>query len=206
MKDLVILVADKGMQFAMRGALARPEALGIRTVTHDFRTHPGRDGGARTSGVDVLALERRRFDHALLVFDLEGCGAEQGQGAEDLERLLDRRLAALWGAQAKCIVIDPEVDIWLWGADSVLRDVLRWPLAAGNVRDWLGQRGFVFDAHGKPDRPKDAIEALVRFCQLPRSSVLYEKITARIGLQRCRDRAFGRLRTALQSWFAMPGG
>lgn len=205
MKDLVILVADKNMQFAVRGALARPEALGIHAVTHDFRPHPGRDGGARTSGVDILALERRRFEHALLVFDLEGCGAEPGQSAEDLEHLLDRRLAALWGAQAKCIVIDPEVDIWLWGADSVLRDVLGWP-QAGHVRDWLRQRGFGFDSHGKPDRPKDAMQELVRFCRLPRSSALYEKITARISLHRCRDPAFGRLRTALQSWFAMPGG
>lgn len=201
MKDLVILVADKNMQFALRGALARPEALGIRAITHDFRPHPGRDGGARTSGVDVLALERRRFEHALLVFDLEGCGAEPGQSAEDLERLLDRRLVGLWGAQAKCIVIDPEVDIWLWGADKVLRDVLRWPLA-GNVRNWLQAQGFVFDAHGKPDRPKDAIEALVRFCRLPRSSALYEKITARVSLRRCSDPAFGRLCAALQNWFA----
>ena len=201
MKDLVILVADKNMQFAMRGALARPPSLRIPPITHDFRTHPGRDGGARTSGVDVLALERRRFEHALLLFDLEGCGAEPGQSAQDLERLLDRRLAALWGARAKCIVIDPEVDIWLWGADSVLRDVLHWPLA-GNVRDWLQQRGFVFDAHGKPDRPKDAIEALVRFCRLPRSSALYERITARLSLRRCSDPAFGRLRTALQNWFS----
>ena len=85
------------------------------------------------------------------------------------------------GAQAKCIVIDPEVDSWLWGADSVLRDELRWPLA-GKVRSWLQAQGFVFDAHGKPDRPKDAIEALVRYCRLPRSSALYEKITARISL------------------------
>lgn len=201
MRDLVILVADKNMQFAVRGALVRPEALGIRAITHDFRPHPGRDGGARTSGVDVLALERRRFEHALLVFDLEGCGAEPGQSAVDLERLLDRRLTALWGARAKCIVIDPEVDIWLWGADSVLRDVLRWPLA-GNIRKWLQARGFVFDALGKPDRPKDAIDALVRFCRLPRSSALYEKITARVSLRRCSDPAFGRLRTALQNWFA----
>ncbi len=205
MKDLVILVADKNMQFAMRGALARPEALGIRAITHDFRPHMGRDGGARTSGVDMLALERRRFEHALLVFDLEGCGAEPGQSAEDLEHLLDQRLAALWGAQAKCIVIDPEVDIWLWGADSVLRDVLRWPLH-GSVRTWLQAQGFMFDAQGKPEQPKDTIEALVRFCRMPRSSALYEKITARISLRRCGDPAFGRLRAVLQNWFAMPDG
>ena len=200
MKDLVILVADKNMQFALRGALTRPQALGIRPVTHDFRPHMGRDGGARTTGVEVLALERRRFAHALLVFDREGCGAEPGQTAEDLERVLDLQLEAYWGGHAKAVVIAPEVDVWLWGADANLREALRWPLN-GKVRDWLQAKGFPFDAHGKPEQPKQAIEALVRFCQLPRSSALYERITARISLRRCGDPAFLRLRAALQAWF-----
>ena len=30
MKDLILVVADKNMHFALRGALNRPEALGIR--------------------------------------------------------------------------------------------------------------------------------------------------------------------------------
>lgn len=200
MKDLVILVADKNMQFALRGALGRPEALGIRAVTFDFRPHPGRDGGVRTTGVDMLALERQRFAHALLVFDLEGCGAHPGQTADDLEQVLDQRLGAHWGTQAKAIVITPEVDIWIWGADIALREALHWPLS-GDVRDWLQQRGFTFDGRGKPAQPKEALEALVRYCKLPRSSALYEKITSRISLKRCADPAFLRLRTALRTWF-----
>ena len=32
MKDLVILAADKDLEFALRGMLSRPEALGIRPV------------------------------------------------------------------------------------------------------------------------------------------------------------------------------
>ncbi len=110
MKDLVILVADKNMQFALRGALARPEALGIRAITADFRSHMGRDGGLQT-------------------------------------------------------------------------------------------RGFSFDVHGKPARPKEAMEALVRCCNLPRSASLYEKITSRISLRRCADPAFLRLRAVLRTWF-----
>ena len=74
MQDLVILVADKNMQFALRGALCRPAAMGIRDISFDFRMHPGRDGGVRTSGPDVLAGEQRRFTHALMVMDHEGCG------------------------------------------------------------------------------------------------------------------------------------
>lgn len=44
MQDLVVLVADKNMQFALQGALARPQALGIRPLTYAFRPHMGRDG------------------------------------------------------------------------------------------------------------------------------------------------------------------
>lgn len=202
MKDLVILVADKNMQYALRGALARPEALGIHAITFDFRTHMGRDGGVRTTGAGMLALERRRFAHALLVFDLEGCGADPGQTAEDLESSLDDQLGVRWGAHAKSIVIDPELDIWLWGADSTLRDLLQWPLDGG-IHAWLQAQGFAFDTRGKPQRPKEALEALVRIHRLPRSSALYEKITSRISLRRCSDPAFVRLRTALKAWFAL---
>lgn len=202
MKDLVILVADKNMQYALRGALARPEALGIRAINFDFRTHMGRDGGARTTGAEMLALERRRFAHALLMFDLEGCGADPGQTAEDLESSLDEQLGVTWGAHAKSIVIDPELDIWLWGADSTLRDLLQWPLDGG-IRAWLQAQGFAFDTRGKPKRAKEALEALVRIHRLPRSSALYEKITSRISLRRCSDPAFVRLRTALKAWFAL---
>lgn len=203
MKDLVILVPDKNTQFALRGALGRPQALGIRSVSHEFRPHSGRDGGARSTGVDVLALERRRFTHALLVFDLEGSGAGDKTRAEDLELTLDARLQAQWGPCAKAIVIAPEVDIWLWGADSTLRQQLHWPLA-GSIRSWLVDHGFEFNAQGKPLRPKEALEALVRIHRQPRSSALYERVTARISLQRCSDPAFVRLRSTLKAWFAPP--
>ena len=67
MKDLVLLVADKNIQYALKGALGRPEALGIRPIEFEFRVHPGRDGGTRKSGPEVLALEQRRFQHGLQI-------------------------------------------------------------------------------------------------------------------------------------------
>ncbi len=162
--------------------------------------HPGRDGGVRTGGVDVLARERQRFAHALLVFDLEGSGANDDQSAVDLERSLDAQLEALWGPSAKAIVITPEVDIWIWGTDNALMDVLHWPSEVG-MRNWLRERGFEFDANGKPERPKEALEAMIPVHKQPRSSALYEKITRKISLRRCTDPAFLRLRDALRGWF-----
>ena len=200
MKDLVILVPDKNIEFALRGALGRPEALAIRPVAHECRTHMGRDGGARTTGVDVLARERRRFTHALLVFDLEGCGADPNRSAADLEIELDARLQVLWGGLAKAIVIEPEADIWVWGSDNALRQAFNWPLELG-IREWLKTKGFVFDARGKPERPKEALDAMRPVHRQPRSSALYEKITSQISLKGCADPAFRRLRVALQDWF-----
>lgn len=199
MKDLVLMVADKNMQFALRGALMRPTSLGIREIGFDFRTHPGRDGGVRTSGPAALAHERQRFSHAVVVFDLEGSGASSTDVAE-IEAEMDAQLHAHWGPRAISVVIDPEVDVWLWGADNALQEAFRWPLGE-TIRSWLGAKGYQFTPDGKPRRPKEALEALIPIHRQPRSSALYERITSRISLQKCRDRAFRRLSDQLRAWF-----
>jgi hypothetical protein len=200
MKDLVLLVADKNAHFALKGALGRPEALGIRPIEFEFRVHPGRDGGTRRTGPEVLALERRRFKHALLVLDFEGCGTDL-PNATALETQLDGRLSTHWKDAAKSIVIEPELDVWVWGADNALEAIIEWP-AGKSVREWLRERGFTFEANEKPTRPKEALEAALRIPGLPRSSALYQTIAEKISLRRCGDEAFIRLRKQLLGWFA----
>ena len=39
MNDLVVLVADKNLEYAVRGLLQRPRALDIRSVSHDIFVH-----------------------------------------------------------------------------------------------------------------------------------------------------------------------
>jgi hypothetical protein len=200
MRDLVVLAADKNIQFALRGALPRSEALGIRPITFDFRVHAGRDGGARSSGADVLRSQRRQFDHALLILDFDGCGAKAGQSALDVEEQLDTELSHVWYDKAKAIVIDPELETWVWGSDNALQAALGWPVQQSN-RTWLAQRGFAIGVNGKPEQPKDAFAALVPVHQMPRSSAIYESITAKISLTACKDAAFRRLKGSLQQWF-----
>lgn len=199
MNDLVLLVADKNAHFALKGALSRPEALGIRPIGFEFRVHPGRDGGTRRSGPEMLALERRRFKHGLLVLDFEGCGTDLSD-AKALEVELDGRLSMRWGTAAKSIVIEPELDAWVWGSDNVVELAIEWP-AGQHVREWLRGQGFAFDPNGKPTRPKEALESALRWAGLPRSSALYQSIAGRISLHRCGDEAFIRLRQRLMEWF-----
>lgn len=199
MKDLILLVADKNTQFALKGALERPEALGIRPVEFEFRIHSGHDGGIRTTGPEMLTLLHRMFRHGLLVMDYEGCGEEQ-TNATALEAKLDERLKTGWQNNAKAIVIEPEVDVWVWGSDNAVQQVIEWPAGQG-IRDWLRDRGFSFDCNNKPTRPKEAMEEAMRKTRSPRSSALYQQIAERISVRHCKDNAFARLRTQLISWF-----
>ena len=197
MKDLIILVADKTMEFTLRAGLGRHEALGIRPISFDMLQHPNRDGGVRTTGAQILALERARFAHALLMLDFEGSGT--AGSARQLEQELDVQLAATWGTRSKAIVIEPELDTWAWGADNLLAQVFTWPRPEP-IREWLAEQGFEF-VDGKPRRPKEALERVFRFCGWPRSAANYLKIAERISLAHCQDPAFARLKSALQLWF-----
>jgi hypothetical protein len=201
MKDLVVMVADKNAQFALKGVLNRPEAMGTRRIQFEFRVHPGRDGGVRKSGPEMLALERSRFTHGLLVLDFEGSGTSLAN-AIDLEAELDARLQPRWSDQAKAVVIEPEVDVWMWGSDNVLRDSFHWE-GPRRIRDWLRDRGYQFNDGEKPERPKEALEAVLRHCKLPRSSALYQEIASKVSLPRCVDPAFQRLRSRLAQWFPL---
>lgn len=197
-KDLVVLVADKNAHYAFKGAFNRPEALGIRPISFDFVVHPNNDGGVRKTGTEMLALKRRQFSHALLVMDYDGCGTKET--AHDLEAQLDERLQSHWLDCAKAIVIEPEVDVWMWGSDNAVQQVIRWS-SPPSIREWLKQRGFVLNQDGKPLLPKEAMEAVTKQADQPRSSALYEEIAGKVSLQRCTDAAFQRLRKQLTEWF-----
>lgn len=199
MKDLFILVADKNAEYALKGALVRHEALGIRPIQFEIRPHVGRDGGARKSGAEVLALQRRQYHHGLLVLDFEGSGTDK-PNAISLEKELDTKLANHWDKAAKSIVIEPELDIWVWGSDNAVENAIGWPPGKA-VRDWLRDSGFAFDANEKPIRPKEALEAAINIPRQPRSSALYQHIASTISLLHCKDAAFIRLRNQLLAWF-----
>jgi hypothetical protein len=199
MKDLFILAADKNAEFALKGALARPEAMGIRSIEFEIRTHPGRDGGMRKTGSEMVALLRRQYHHVLLVLDFEGCGTELGN-AEALENQLDEQLKQQWNGKAKAIVIEPELDVWVWGSDNAIEEAIEWP-PGKHIRQWLTEQGFEFDVNTKPTRPKEALESALRIPNLPRSSALYQHIAGKISLQKCKDEAFIRLRNQLLVWF-----
>lgn len=203
MLDLFLLVADKAAQFAMKGGLSRPQALGIPSIRFDFIVHPQRDSGTRKTGPEILRLKLRAATHALLLLDYEGSGA-RGSAAE-LEADLDDRLKRDWGDRAKAIVIEPELDIWMWGSDNAIETILQWR-EPDRLRSWLRARDYGFDENDKPRRPKEALEDALRLLRKARSAALYEQIAAKISLQQCHDAGFRRMHAQLKRWFATQTG
>lgn len=199
-RDLYVVVADKQMEFALHGAFARYQSLGTRKFSYEIDVHSGRDGGVRTSGANLLSLGREQVQHGMLMLDWEGSGASEPTPL-DLEATLDAQLNVLWGTDAKSIVIEPELETWMWGNDNMMREVLNWSASSG-IRDWLGRQGFSFDEHGKPDRPKEAMEEAARIARLPRSAALFRTIASKISMRHCTDPSFARLRSTLQMWFS----
>lgn len=200
MKDLVCLVADKNMEAAITALLQRPEALGIRPIAFDPVVHPRRDPGVFREGVDILRGFQRAFRHGLLLLDAKWDGAPM-----DLQQRLDRTLKdaslELW---ARAIVIEPELEVWVWSDSPHVAEVLGWSGRSPDLRRWLEQNGLWDPGASKPRNPKQAMERALWEAGKPRSSALYRALARTVSVERCRDRAFLRLRDTLQTWFGKP--
>lgn len=200
-KDLVVLVADQPMVFTLRGLLSRHAALGIRPLTFDIYSHPDHDPGCLLRGHDLLRLYVKRYSHALVIFDQEGCGREEAP-RETLEHEVEDRLSKSgWGDRAAAIAISPELEVWVWSDSPQVDSVLGWSGRQPDLRSWLVAEGFAKTRQSKPGRPKEAFEKVLRQAPKAKSSSLYRQLAERVSVERCVDLAFLKLKATLQSWF-----
>jgi hypothetical protein len=200
-RDLVVLVADKDMEQAMRRLLQRPASLGISAPKHEVYTHPMRDNGCRTASHELLRPLASQYQFALVMFDHEGSGGEKIE-REQLEQQVERHLEANgWSRRCSALVLDPELEIWMWTDSSELDQVIGWANRQPSVREWLRTRGFILNDDGKPKRPKEALREALRYVRKPPSASLFALLAARARLERCTDPAFLKLKATLRRWF-----
>ena len=200
--DLVVLVADKNMEHAVKGILARHQSLDLRPIRYQMFVHPHRDPGCRQWAAGFLRVQLRRFDHALVLFDREGCGQED-KSREELEREGEDALGREgWGERAAVVVLDPELEAWVWSDSPKVDEHLGWQGHEPDLRSWLRARSQLGDGETKPSRPKEAMEQALREVGQRRTSARYQDLAQSVSLQRCSDAAFQKLGTTLQRWFA----
>ncbi|MGA2260512.1 MAG: hypothetical protein ABSH28_03645 [Acidobacteriota bacterium] len=201
--DLIILVADKKMEAAIEGALARKEALGIRSVSCEIERHSEKDCGCRTNGVEFLSIFARQYEHALLIFDYEGCGAE-ATPIEELESKLRADLGRCgWEDRADVVIINPELEIWVWSDSPWVDEIMGWKGRVPKLRQWLRQKHLDYwpESTVKPSRPKEAFESALREVRKIPSASLFKRLAENVSFNSCTDPAFAKFKTTLQKWF-----
>jgi hypothetical protein len=205
--DLVILVADQDAKLALEALFKRPPSLGIHPIkTPEIHRHSHRDPGCRTEGVDFLIPFASQFSHAILFFDYEGSGEDTRKDfrktPEQIEKDLEDALAKSgWDNRAAVIVLTPELEIWMWSESPHVVNELGWQGSYSDLKGWLEEKGLWESGRVKPDRPKEAVEALLRAAKKPLSSRLYQSLAKKVSLSKCNDPSFVRFKKILQKWF-----
>jgi len=198
MKDLIVLVADKNMEFAINSLLRRTHSLRIREVSYDIKVHSHRDPGIYNTAHDFLRIFTKTYSHSIVMLDKEGCGCQKDSIciAGDIQLKLDN---SGWINRSKVIVLDPELEIWIWSESPEVASCMGWN--NNELRDWLFSNGLLLKDATKPRNPKYAFEEALRLKMKPRSSSIYGKLADKVSLERCTDSSFLAFKNSLQAWF-----
>lgn len=205
-EDLFVLVADLDIQNAVGALLTRTSDLDIGRVSFRIERHSRHDNGCRHFAVPYLRTHCRQYRRALVVFDRYGSGSDQAR--EQIQNKMETDLARNgWpNGRAKVIVIEPELEAWLWAGSSEVSRLLGWGSNYRKMRRWLEASGHWVPGRPKPTAPKAAMRAALRRGRARWTSPLFAELARRVDFSRCRDSAFIELRDTLRTWFPPPSG
>jgi hypothetical protein len=202
--NLIILVADRNTQFLMQGLLIRHKSFGIidlsASLEHIF-VHIQRDAGCYNGCSEFLRPYTKYYEHALVIFDHEGSGQES-KSREEIEDELENKLSLSgWGKRARVVVLEPEIESWVWSDSPHVEIILGWESHNPDLKTWLINKKFNKINEIKPERPKEAVEEAMREVRKPRSSSIYQQIGEKVSFKKCTDESFLKLKHSLKEWF-----
>lgn len=202
MKDLIVLVPDLDIENVLRGLFSRVSLVcGLREFSFEILRHINRDPGCYNESADFLRPFTSQYAFAMVVFDREGCGQENKERSLLESEVEDSLLANGWNNQkAAVVVIDPEIENWMWLKSPHVATALGWNNVSG-LFDWLVSKGLLEPPKIKPRRPKEAMEAALRAARKPRSSSIYKLIAENASWKKCTDPAFLKMMNVLANWF-----
>jgi hypothetical protein len=142
MRDCIFLLADKNMEAAFTGFLTRDSfhlSLGIRRFafdqTQDIIVESGSDPGVLQRAHELLRLYLHTHRFAVVVLDHAWVGSPDVEVIE--QTIKGNMLSSGWRTdRVAVIVIDPELEAWLWQDSSHVATALRFTQHP-SLRQWL---------------------------------------------------------------------
>ena len=205
MKKLIVMTADLDIEKTVQGLLTRNKSLGFSEMSLNedvcFVRHPHRDPGCYLHAAEFLRFALGKYQHALVMFDREGCGNESAE-ASSIAAKVERDLSYSGWKSSAAIVLDPEIESWVWSLSPYVDEELGWKGTVPPLRQWLKDKGFLDDKINKPHRPKEALEAALREKKKPRSPQIYLNLAKRVSLSRCTDVSFNKFKQTMAAWFS----
>jgi hypothetical protein len=201
MRDAIFLVADGSMEQLLRGFFGRPafhRALGCASFafdpSRDLIVAPGRDPQVHRLAQELLRPYRGTHARAVVLLDAAWAGSP---GPAAIHEHVSRHLRASW-TQSAVIVLDPELEAWVWQDNPHVAMALGAP---AEFRQILAVSGHWPLGSAKPADPKAALEHLRARHRTDRSKAVFNRLAARISVKGCTDPAFHQLRDTLLDWF-----
>lgn len=209
-RPCVFLLADGTMAQVLRSFLSRgylEGRLGCRTFDIDFQQdvvvnvrNGNTDGGIHWRAHILLRRYTRSHQNAVVMLDQNFGG--QLSAAVVRGEILGNLLRHGWSAECvEVVVIDPELEIWLWQRRNPHIASAFGYNGAVSLEEFLEAEGFWPSAAMKPAKPKEAAYLLLRRYRTGVPMVVYTRIIEHISVGGCQDPAFSRLVGALQRWF-----
>ncbi len=196
--DLVVLTPDLDWERGLNSVFHRPDALGTRAFSFEIVRDPMHDSSVARNAAATLRPFVRHADYALVCVDHEGAGRPNqtpDQLAQHITLSLDE---AGWVGRSAVIVVAPEIERWVWCDPRHLPDAIGWPGDRPDLFDYLDAAGMQSLPH---ERPKEALETLLRSMRKPWSSALFAKLGKTMSITRCTDPAFRAMIQHLRKWF-----
>ena len=201
MRDVVFLAADGSIEQMLRGFFGRPafpQALGCGNFTFaptdDLIVAPGRDPQVYRLAHELLRPYLATHARCVVLLDAAWSGTP-GVGA--IREHVSRHLQQTW-VQHAVIVLDPELEAWVWQDNPHVAGALGGP---PEFRQILASSGHWPAGVAKPEDPKAALDHLRARHGADRSKAVFNRLAARISVKGCTDPAFLMLRDTLRDWF-----
>ena len=178
--DLVALVPGKDERETIDGLLSkRGKSLGISEINCRILVHPTKRPWLLSRSPGNRQPFLRQAAHALVIFDHDGSGQEERDASDLVSDLQSRLSKGGWNDRAEVIVVEPELEVWVWSESPEVEKTLGWSGQSTNLRTWLASRGAWPVDKTKPPRPRrPSRRHCVRFAftDLPRFTGSWRKV------------------------------